>query len=194
VNTADRRDKGKQQSGGEFLSDVKELRRRAREHMDDGAVTESHQVDREALIRLLNTALAIELICVLRYRRHHFMAAGIHAQGVAEEFMKHAREEQGHADKIAKRIVQLGGEPDFSPEGLATRSHSEYVEGGDLVDMIQENLFAERIAIESYLEMIRFMGEGDPTARRMLEEILGNEEEHADELKTLLEQLGEPRK
>jgi bacterioferritin len=196
VKTGDMRDKGKGQEGGggDFLSDVKELRRRAREHMDDGAVTESHQVDREAVIRLLNTALATELVCVLRYRRHHFMAAGIHAQAVAEEFMKHATEEQGHADKIAKRIVQLGGEPDFSPEGLATRSHSEYVEGGDLVDMIRENLVAERIAIESYLEMIRFVGEGDPTTRRMLEGVLGNEEEHADELKTLLEQLGEPRK
>lgn len=196
MNSADTRDKGKRQgdAGGDFLSDVKELRRRAREHMDDGAVTESHQVDREALIRLLNTALATELICVLRYRRHHFMAAGIHAQAVAAEFMKHAKEEQSHADQIAKRIVQLGGEPDFSPDGLATRSHSEYVEGGDLVEMIRENLVAERIAIESYLEMIRFVGEGDPTTRRMLEEVLGNEEEHADELKTLLEQLGEPRK
>jgi len=189
-------DKGKpdKTAAGEFLSDVKELRRRAREHMDEGAVTDGHQVDRKVLIRFLNTGLATELVCVLRYRRHHFMAAGIHAQAVAEEFMKHAIEEQSHADMLAKRIVQLGGEPDFSPEGLATRSHSEYVEGGDLVEMIRENLVAERIAIESYLEMIRFVGEGDPTTRRMLEKILGTEEEHADELKTLLEQLGEPRK
>jgi len=189
-------DKGKpdKTAAGEFLSDVKELRRRAREHMDEGAVTDGHQVDRKVLIRFLNTGLATELVCVLRYRRHHFMAAGIHAQAVAEEFMKHATEEQSHADMLAKRIVQLGGEPDFSPEGLATRSHSEYVEGGDLVEMIRENLVAERIAIESYLEMIRFVGEGDPTTRRMLEKILGTEEEHADELKTLLEQLGEPRK
>jgi bacterioferritin len=175
----------------EFLSDVKELRRRARQHIESGAVTEGYRADRETVLKLLNTALATELVCVLRYRRHHFTAKGIHAQAVAEEFLEHAQEEQEHADRIAARMVQLGGEPDFAPDGLSSRSHSEYVEGDDLVAMIQEDLVAERIAIESYTEMIHYIGENDPTTRRILEEILAKEEEHADELLTLIEELGE---
>jgi bacterioferritin len=175
----------------EFLSDVKELRRRARQHMAAGAVTESYQADRDTVVRLLNTALATELVCVLRYRRHHFTAKGIHAQAVAEEFLEHAQEEQEHADQIAKRIVQLGGVPDFNPDGLTARSHSEYVEGHDLVAMIQEDLVAERIAIESYAEMIHYIGDHDPTTRRVLEEILAKEEEHAEELLALIEELEE---
>lgn len=175
---------------GEFFSDVKELRRRAREHMEAGAVTEGYRADRDTVVRLLNTALATELVCVLRYRRHHFTAKGIHAQAVAADFLKHAAEEQEHADRLARRIVELGGAPDFNPLGLATRSHSEYREGGDLATMIREDLIAERIAIESYTEMVRYVGDGDPTTRHVLVEILAREEEHARELATLLERLG----
>ena len=175
----------------EFLSDVSELRRRAREHMDQGAVTDVYQADRSTMVKLLNTVLATELVCTLRYRRHYFMAKGIHAQPVADEFIEHAREEQEHADEVAKRIIQLGGEPDFNPESLTARSHSEYVEGGDLVSMIREDLVAERVAIESYTEMIRFIGDGDPTTRRVLEQILAKEEEHAEDLNTLIEELKE---
>ena len=173
-----------------FLTDVKELRRRARTHMGQGAVTEGYRANREAVVDMLNQALATEIVCVLRYRRHYFMAVGIHAQAVADEFLQHATEEQAHADQIAERITQLGGEPDFDPEGLLMRSHSEYVPGKDLVDMMREDLVAERIAIESYTEMIRYLGSNDPTTRRILEGILATEEEHADDLRTLLEQLG----
>ena len=172
-----------------FLTDIKELRRRARSHIEEGAVTEAYRADRETVVRLLNEALAMEIVCVLRYKRHHYMASGIHAQTVAEEFLEHAGEEQGHADLIAGRIVQLGGEPDLNPEGLVTRSHSEYVEGEGLMDMIKEDLVAERVAIDSYAEMIRYIGEDDPTTRRMLEGILATEEEHADELRTLIQAL-----
>lgn len=179
--------KGTAQKAGAFLTDVKELRRRARVHMERGAVTDGYEADRKTVLALLNTSLASELVCVLRYRRHHFMAAGIHAQAVAAEFLEHATEEQEHADRIARRITQLGGEPDFNPEGLATRSHSEYVEGSDLVDMIREDLVAERVAIESYGEIIRYLGENDPTTRRMLEEILAVEEEHAEDLQALIQ-------
>lgn len=181
--------KGKPEKTGAFLTDVKELRRRARVHMERGAVTEGYQADRKAVLDLLNTSLATELVCVLRYRRHYFMASGINAQAVAKEFLKHATEEQGHADRIAHRIVQLGGEPDFNPEGLLMRSHSEYVEGGDLVDMIREDLVAERVAIDSYGEIIRYLGENDPTTRRMLEEILAMEEEHAEDLQALIQKV-----
>jgi bacterioferritin len=179
--------KGTAQKRGAFLMDVKELRRRARVHMEHGAVTDGYQADRKTVLALLNTSLASELVCVLRYRRHYFMATGIHAQAVAAEFLEHATEEQAHADRIAHRITQLGGEPDFNPEGLATRSHSEYVEGTDLVDMIREDLVAERVAIESYGEIIRYLGENDPTTRRMLEEILAVEEEHAEDLQALIQ-------
>ena len=173
-----------------FLSDIKELRRRARTHIEEGAVTEGYRADRGTILRLLNEALATEIVCVLRYKRHYYMAAGIHAQAVAEEFLEHAGEEQGHADLIAARITQLGGEPDLNPDGLLSRSHSEYVEGKGLIEMITEDLVAERIAIDSYAEMIRYVGEDDPTTRRMLEGILANEEEHAEDLRTLVEALG----
>jgi len=142
------------------------------------------------VLRLLNEALATEIICVLRYKRHYFMAQGIHAEGVAAEFLEHANDEQQHADQIAARITQLGGEPDFSPEGLTTRSHAEYVEGDTLEEMIKEDLVAERIAIDSYREMIAYLAEADSTSRRMLEEILAKEEEHADDLANLLQDLG----
>jgi bacterioferritin len=138
----------------------------------------------------LNEALATELVCVLRYKRHHYTARGIHAQAVAEEFLEHANEEQEHADKIAERITQLDGDPDFNPEVLAKRSHSQYVEGTSLVDMIREDLIAERIAIESYSEIIRYLGDNDPTSRRVMEEILAKEEEHAEDMKTLIESVG----
>jgi bacterioferritin len=173
---------------GPFVSDIEEIRRRARQHIENGAVTDAYQADRETVIRVLNEALATEIVCVLRYKRHHYMAAGIHAQAVAEEFLEHASEEQQHADMIAERIVQLGGAPNFSPEGLAMRSHSQYVEGTTLVDMIREDLVAERIAIDSYSEIIRYLGTNDPTSR-VLEEILAKEEEHADDMKTLIETL-----
>jgi len=170
-----------------FLSDIETLRRRARQHIEQGPVTEGYRADVDVVVKLLNEALATEIICTLRYRRHYFMAKGIHAEAVAPEFLEHAT--QGHADRIAERIVQLGGAPDFSPDGLATRSHAEYVEGRSLIDMIKEDLVAERIAIDSYLEMIAYLEGRDPTTRRLLEEILANEEEHADDLNSLLEGL-----
>ena len=172
-----------------FLTDIKTLRERARQHIERGAVTEGYSADRETVIKLLNEALATEIVCVLRYKRHYFMATGIHAESVAAEFLQHATDEQGHADQIAHRIVQLGGEPNFSPEGLLTRSHAEYVEGDTLNDMIKEDLVAERIAIDSYREMITFVGNDDPTTRRMMEGILAMEEEHADDLVNLLDKL-----
>ncbi len=172
-----------------FLTDIKTIRERARRHIEQGAVTDSYRAERDTVVRLLNEALATELVCVLRYRRHYFMAVGINADAVAEEFLAHANEEQQHADQIAARIVQLNGEPDFSPEGLATRSHAEYVEGDNLVDMIKEDLVAERIAIDSYRELIEYVGERDTTTRRMMEGILAVEEEHADDLVSLLEGL-----
>jgi bacterioferritin len=178
---------------GDFLTDVKELRRRARKRIQDGAVTEGYLADRKKVIDVLNQALATEIVCVLRYKRHYFMASGIHANAVAAEFLQHANEEQGHADRIAERITQLDGAPDFSPEGLATRSHSEYKEGKTLVEMIKEDLVAERIAIESYGEIVRFLGDRDITSRRLMEELLAVEEEHADDLKNLLSTF-DPRK
>lgn len=169
------------------LTDIKTLRKRARENIERGAMTSGYKADRKKVIKLLNEALATEIVCVLRYKRHYFMATGISADSVAAEFLQHATEEQGHADQIALRIVQLGGEPNLSPEGMLTRSHAEYVEGKDLVDMIKEDLVAERIAIDSYREMINYMANDDITTRRMLEGILAMEEEHADDLVGLLE-------
>jgi len=171
-----------------FLSDIETIRKRARKHIERGAVTEGYRADRETVLRLLNEALATEIVCVLRYRRHHFMATGLHAEPIAAEFLQHATEEQQHADQIAGRIVQLGGEPNFSPEGLTTRSHAEYVEGESLLEMIREDLVAERIAIESYGEMIQYIGNDDSTTRTMLEGILAMEEEHADDLASFLEE------
>jgi bacterioferritin len=171
---------------GDFVMDVKALRARAPRHIEQGAVTDGYQGNREVVLRLLQEALATEIVCVLRYKRHYFMAEGINADSVAAEFAEHAAQEQAHADEIAGRIVQLGGEPDLSPAGLASRAHSEYVEGTTLVEMIREDLVAERIAIDSYKEMIAYIGASDPTTRRMLEGILAVEEEHADDLVSLL--------
>jgi bacterioferritin len=173
----------------DFLTDIKTLRERARKHIENGAVTEGYRADRETVIRLLNEGLATEIVCVLRYKLHYFMAQGIHSQAVAAEFLQHANEEQGHADQLAARIIQLGGKPNLNPEGLTTRSHSEYKEAGTLVEMIKENLVAERIAIDSYAEMVRYFGDKDPTTRRMIEGILASEEEHADDLANLLSTL-----
>jgi bacterioferritin len=173
-----------------FVSDIQALRDRARKHIENGAVTETYAADVETVVRLLNEALATEIVCVLRYKRHYYMASGIHAQAVADEFLEHAGEEQEHADMIAQRITQLGGEPNFDPQGLHIRSHSEYVEGTTLIDMIREDLVAERIAIESYGEIVRYLGTRDPTTRRMMEAILAKEEEHAEDLRTLNETLG----
>ena len=172
-----------------FLTDVKTLRKRARQHIEQGAITPGYTAKRETVIKILNEALATEIICVLRYKRHYYMASGINAQSVAAEFLQHANEEQVHADEIAQRIVQLGGAPNLSPEGMLTRSHSEYVEGANLVDMIRENLVAERVAIDSYREMINYVGTDDSTTRRMLEGILAVEEEHAEDMATLLQEL-----
>lgn len=169
-----------------FLNDVAALRKRARQHIADGSVTAGYSADREIVLKLLNDSLATELVCVLRYRRHHFMARGINSQAIGQEFLDHSNEEQGHADQIAERIVQLGGAPDFAPEGLATRSHAEYVEGDSLSSMISEDLVAERIAIDSYRAVIQYLAEQDPTTRRMIEAILAVEEQHADELADLL--------
>ncbi len=173
-----------------FISDIKNIRKRAREHIERGAVTDGYKADRETVVKILNEALATEIVCVLRYKYHYYMASGINAQSVAAEFLEHANEEQGHADRIAERITQLGGAPNLSPEGLLTRSHSDYVEGDDLVDMIKENLVAERIAIDSYREIVDYLGNADITTRRIMEEILAVEEEHADDMNTLLEELG----
>jgi len=171
------------------LSNVKTLRKNARKHIEHGAVTEGYSADRAKVIQLLNDALATEIVCVLRYRRHHFMARGIVAKSIADEFLIHSNEEQGHADQLAARIVQLGGEPDFAPDGLSARSHAEYVPGKDLLDMIKEDLVAERIAIDSYREFIQYLADKDSTTRKMLEGILTVEEQHADELADLLEDL-----
>lgn len=169
-----------------FAQDIQAIRERARQHIEDGAQTSDYRADRDTVLRLLNEALATEIVCVLRYRRHYFMAEGMNAESVKSEFLAHAGEEQQHADQLAERIVQLGGEPNLSPAGLTERSHSEYVEGHDLEDMIKEDLVAERIAIESYRDMIAFVGSDDPTTRRLLEEILAKEEEHAEDLVSLL--------
>ena len=173
-----------------FLTDIKTLRERARRHIEQGAITEGYSADRETVIKVLNEALATEIVCVLRYRRHYFMASGINAESVAAEFLQHSNEEQGHADQIAQRIVQLGGKPNLNPEGLLTRSHAEYVEGETLIDMIKEDLVAERIAIDSYRDIIQYLGNDDPTTRRMMETILAVEEEHADDLVSLLNEMG----
>lgn len=169
------------------ISNVQSLRKRARAQIENGAVTASYPEDKARIVELLNEALATELVCVLRYRRHYFVARGIRAKTVAAEFMEHSMEEQGHADKLAERIVQLGAEPDFNPAVLTERSHAEYHGGTRLADMVRADLIAERIAIESYREMILYMGDRDPTTRRLLEEILAVEEQHADDLVDLLQ-------
>ncbi|KRA21358.1 MULTISPECIES: DUF892 family protein [unclassified Lysobacter] len=170
-----------------MITDVKAIRARARQHIQDGAITSSYNADRGTVIKLLNEALATEIVCVLRYKRHYFMASGLMADAVKAEFLEHANEEQAHADRIAERIVQLGGEPDLNPDVLSKRSHAEYVEGSDLRDMVKEDLVAERIAIDSYRAIIDYLGDRDTTTKRMLEAILAQEEEHADELADLLD-------
>ena len=177
----------------EFKADLEEIRRRARDKMEEGPVTAQYRADREKVIEVLNEVLATEIVCVLRYKRHYFTAEGINAQPVAAEFLQHANEEQQHADWVAQRIVQLGGSPNLNPEGLAERSHSQYDQKASLLDMIREDLIAERIAIESYAEIARWLGNDDPTSRVLIENILKMEEEHADDLRTLLATLA-PRK
>lgn len=173
-----------------FKADLDEIRRRAREKMEDGAVTASYGADREKVVEVLNEVLATELVCALRYKNHYYMAHGIHAESVAAEFLEHAKEEEGHADMVAKRITELNGRPNYNPDGLKTRSHAEYAEGDTLEEMIREDLVAERIAISTYSEIVRWLGNDDSTTRRMIEEILAKEEEHADDLANLLGHLG----
>jgi len=178
---------------GSFVLDVKEVRKRAREHMEEGAVTQNYEGKVETTIKILNEALATELVCVLRYKYHSIAAQGIHSEAVKEEFATHSRDEAEHAEMIAERINQLGGKPNFNPDGLLTRSSTQYVEGDNLVSMIEENLVAERIAIETYREMIRYFANRDPTTRQMLEKILAKEEEHANDMQDLLvAQRGDP--
>ncbi|MBJ9974766.1 bacterioferritin [Pseudomonas sp. S75] len=171
------------------LTDIDTLRQRARTNVEQGAITEGYQADREEIIRLLNESLATELVCTLRYKRHYFMASGIKANVAAEEFLEHATQESEHADKLAERIVQLGGEPDFNPDNLSKNSHAQYVAGSNLKEMVLEDLVAERIAIDSYREIIQYIGDKDPTTRRIFEDILAQEEEHADDMSDLLEGL-----
>ena len=169
------------------LSDNNTLRERARQHVENGAVTESYSADKDVVLKLLNDSLATELVCYLRYKRHYYMATGLRASVAADEFLEHAGQEQEHADRLAERIVQLGGEPDFNPDSLTERSHAEYTEGNGLRDMVFENLVAERIAIDSYKEIVQYLGDKDPTTRRIFEDILAQEEEHADDLAGLLD-------
>ncbi len=170
----------------EFLTDIKTIRERARKEINEGAVTPDYKLDKDHVCKILNEALATEIVCVLRYKFHYYMASGIHKEGAAAEFLKHSVEEQEHADTIAERIKQLGGKPEMDPAVVAKRAHSEYVEGTSLADMIKENLVAERIAIQTYREMVQYFGEKDPTSRRMMEDILAVEEEHADDMADLL--------
>ena len=176
-----------------FRTDLETIRKRARSHMDDGAVTAAYKADRRQVVSVLNDVLATELVCVLRYKNHYFMATGIHGESVASEFLEHANEEQDHADRVAHRITQLGGVADFDPAGLATRAHAQYTEGESLQDMIRENLVAERIAIETYSEIVRWLGDSDPTTRRLMEDILEVEEEHADDMVSLLQAIDSQR-
>jgi bacterioferritin len=173
-----------------FKADIEEIRRRALDKMGDGAVTAFYKADREKVIEVLNEVLATETVCTLRYRNHYFIAQGIHSSGVEDEFLEHAKDEQAHADRVAKRITELGGTPNLNPEGLATRSHAEYGTGTKLEDMIKEDLVAERIAIATYSEIVRWLGSDDPTTRRMMEELLATEEEHADDMAKLLARVG----
>jgi bacterioferritin len=173
----------------EFVSDLKKIKERARAHMEKGAVTDGYKADVDAVTKVLNEVLATEIVCVLRYKRHYYTAAGLNSEGAKAEFLQHANEEQQHADWIATRITQLNGEPNFNPDGITSRSHSEYREGKDLTSMLKEDLFAERIAIESYSEIVRWLGDDDTTSRKMVEDILEVEEEHAEDLKTLLQKM-----
>lgn len=172
------------------LTDKAELRARARQNVDNGAVTEGYTADREEIIRLLNESLATELVCTLRYKRHYFMATGLKASVAADEFLEHAQQEAEHADRLAERIVQLGGEPEFNPDKISAMSHAEYKAGNNLREMVYEDLVAERIAIDAYREIVQYIGEKDPTTRRIFEDILAQEEEHADDMADILADLG----
>jgi bacterioferritin len=174
---------------GEFKADIQRIRREAREHLEQGPITDAYGADRERVLDVLNTVLATELVCVLRYKRHYYMATGLNAGPVAAEFLQHANDEQGHADQVATRITQLDGEPNFNPDGLAARSHADYVEGDTLLDMVREDLVAERIAIASYQEIARWLGDDDATTRNLIEAILAVEEEHANDLKDILQEI-----
>jgi bacterioferritin len=178
---------------GEFVSDIQKIRERARAHMEDGAVTGGYKADRKRVIEVLNEVLATELVCVLRYKRHYFTAKGIHAETVKAEFSEHAKQEQQHADWIAERINQLGGNPNFNPDTLSKRSHAEYGDSLDLVAMIREDLLAERIAVESYSDIVRWLGSDDPTSRKMIEDILKQEEEHANDMADLLAKFSDKK-
>ncbi|TKA12132.1 ferritin-like domain-containing protein [Actinacidiphila oryziradicis] len=173
----------------EFLTDIKTLRERARQEIGKGPVTDAYGADLQRVLQVLNEALATELICVLRYKRHYYTATGLYSEPVAAEFLQHAQEEQAHADKLAQRIAQLGGEPDFNPDTLTSRSHTPYDASLDLLEMLKEDLVAERVAVASYTEIIQWLGDNDPTTRRVFEELLAQEEEHADDLRTLLERI-----
>ena len=177
-------------TGNANFTDTATLRERARRQTEDGVVTQNYGADREVVLKLLNAALATEIVCSLRYKRHYFTAKGLTTTSIADEFLVHAKEEEEHADRFAERITQLGGDPDFSPDTLTTRSHAEYVAGTTLLDMLKEDLIAERIAIESYREIVQFLGDSDPTTRRLFEEVLEVEEDHADELRDFINQLG----
>ncbi len=172
-----------------FVSDIKNIRKRARQHIGDGAVTAANKSDYTQVVKVLNEVLATEIVCTLRYKRHYYTADGLYSESVKAEFLEHAQEEQEHADWVATRIVQLNGQPDFNPASLSTRSHAEYSEGKDLVSMIQEDLVAERIAIETYSEIVRWLADKDPTTRRLMETILAKEEEHAEDLSSLIARL-----
>jgi bacterioferritin len=173
----------------EFLTDIKTLRERARNEIDKGPVTDAYGADLSRVLQVLNEALATEIVCVLRYKRHHYTASGLYSEPVAAEFLEHAQEEQAHADKLAQRIVQLGGKPDFDPDTLSSRSHTPYDSSSDLIEMIREDLVAERVAVASYTEICQWLGDKDPTTRRVFEELLAQEEEHADDLRGLLERM-----
>jgi bacterioferritin len=177
----------------EFLTDIKTLRERARNEMDKGPVTDAYGADLGRVLQILNEALATEIICVLRYKRHYYTASGLYSEPVAAEFLEHAGEEQTHADRLAERIVQLGGEPDFDPDTLSTRSHTPYDASAGLIDMVKEDLIAERVAVASYTEIVQWLGDKDPTTRRVFEDLLAQEEEHADDLRSLLERIPQDR-
>lgn len=174
-----------------FVANVKKIQDQARQHLSEGAVTVGNRTNREQVVNVLNDVLATELVCMLRYKRHYYMAQGINSESVKTEFLQHATEEQQHAEDVAARIIQLNGEPNFNPDGLLGRAHSQYDHGTDLVGMIKEDLVAERIAIETYLEIVRWLGEEDPTSRRLIERILEKEEEHAEDMATLLSRMPE---
>lgn len=169
-----------------FVSDMRTIQERARKGMEEGAVTPGYKGDREQVIKILNEVLATEIVCAFRYKYHYYMGKGLYAEAVKAEFLEHAGDEQQHADKVATRIVQLNGAPNLNPRDLTSLSHSTFVEGDDLISMIKEDLVAERVAIETYSEIVRWLGDHDPTSRRLMEEILAKEEEHAEDLANLL--------